>query len=60
MAQRLVEQYQINDVVEIELREDVWVTAVVVKHQHPGIWVQTSTGHQWFITNTRRIRPHLG
>lgn len=60
MAKRLVEQYQVNDVVEIKLRADAWVTAVVVKHQHPGIWVQTITGHHWFITNTGRIRPLKG
>jgi hypothetical protein len=57
MAKRLVEQYQVNDVVEINLRDDVWVTAVVIKQQHPGIWVRTGNGLDWFVTNTGRIRP---
>jgi hypothetical protein len=57
MAKRLVEQYDINNVVEIKMRDGVWVTAVIIKHQHPGIWVQTIYGGQWFITNTTHIRP---
>jgi hypothetical protein len=56
MVKRLVEQYQVNDVVEIKMRNGEWITAVVIKHQHPGIWAQTTTGHQWFVTNPRRIR----
>ena len=57
MVKRLEEQYQVNDVVEINLRDDVWVTAVVIQQQHPGIWVRTVAGHDWFVTNTGRIRP---
>lgn len=60
MVERLVEQYQVGDGVEILLRDGVWQTAVVSSHQHPGIWVQTMTGQQWFVTNTRRIRLTAG
>lgn len=60
MAKRLVEQYQLGEVVEMMLRDEVWQTAVVIRHQHPGIWVRTGTGQQWFVTNTRRIRPLAG
>ena len=59
MAKRIVEQYQINEVVEINMRDGVWITAVVIRHQHPGIWIQTVHGGQWFVTNTTRIRPYI-
>lgn len=59
MAKRLVEQYKINEVVEINMRDGVWITAVVIRHQHPGIWVQTVHRSQWFVTNTTRIRPYI-
>jgi hypothetical protein len=60
MVKRLVDQYQLGDVVEIMLKDGVWQTAVVISQQHPGIWLRTVTGHQWFVTNTRRIRPTAG
>jgi vacuolar-type H+-ATPase subunit B/Vma2 len=56
MVKRLVEQYQMNDVVEVKMKNGVWITAVVIKLQHPGIWVQTITGFQWFVTNSSRVR----
>jgi hypothetical protein len=59
MVKRLEVQYQVDDVVEIKRRDGVWVTAVVIKHQHPGIWVQTIHGEQWFVTNTSHIRPRI-
>ena len=59
MVKRLVDQYAVNDVVEIKMGDEVWVTAVVIKHQHPGIWVQTIHGRQWFVTNTTHIRSRM-
>ena len=59
MVKRLEEQYQADDVVEIKRRDGVWITAVVIKHQHPGIWVQTVRGEHWFVTNTGHIRPYI-
>lgn len=59
MAKRLVERYKLNEVVEIKMRDGVWITAVIIKHQHPGIWVQTIHGEQWFVTNTTHIRPRI-
>ena len=58
MVKRLQEQYQVNELVEIKRRDGVWITAVVVNRQHPGIWVQTGRGEQWFVTNTSHIRPY--
>jgi hypothetical protein len=45
--------------VEIKRRDGAWVTAVVIKHQHPGLWVQTGRGEYWFVTNTGHIRPYI-
>ena len=56
MAKRLVEQYQIGDIVEIRLNDEIWITAVVFMQQHPGIWVQTLAGNRWFVTNPTKIR----
>lgn len=58
MALRLVEQYPLGAAVEIYFEAlDQWLVGVVVAHQPPAVWVQTSNGQQWFVTNGRRIRP---
>ncbi len=57
MVKRLVEQYQIGDIVEIKISDGMWMTAVVIMQQHPGIWVETLSGNRWFVTNTTHIRP---
>ena len=56
MTQRLMEQYQVGDLVEIAFGDGVWQTAVVRQPQHPGLWVQTADGRLWYVTNTKRIR----
>ncbi len=57
MTQRLHEQYEPDDVVEIQFGGDErWWRGRVVRHAPPGVWVQTAHGQMWFVTNTRRIR----
>jgi hypothetical protein len=65
MPQRLSDQFQINDRVEIYLSlpalaslpdEASWQPGTVVGVQHPGLWVATA-GTFWFVTNGRHIRP---
>lgn len=59
MPPRLSEIYQPGALVEIlfELAgEQRWLAGRVVMHQHPGLWVRTSDGRAWFVTNARRIR----
>ncbi|MBE2234102.1 MAG: hypothetical protein IAE85_11455 [Anaerolinea sp.] len=34
-----------------------WLAGQVVGAQPPGLWVRLAEGSQWFVTNTRRIRP---
>lgn len=61
MARRIYEQYAPDDRVEIVFgnrADEEWQAAVVVRREPPGIWVQTSDGREWFMTNTYRIRPH--
>ena len=31
--------------------------AVLVRADPPGLWVMTTDGQEWFVTNTYRIRP---
>jgi len=71
MPQRLSDQFQINDRVEIYLGapalasapalaglpdEAGWQAGTVVGRQHPGLWV-AALGTFWFVTNNRHIRP---
>lgn len=57
MPPRLIETYPIGAAVEITFDDgDRWIRGVVVKHDHPGVWVQTADGRVWFVTNLRRIR----
>jgi hypothetical protein len=56
MAERLTEMYPLETAVEIWLNEQVWLSGVVVSHQHPAVWVKTEDGRSWFVTNRRRIR----
>jgi hypothetical protein len=60
MVQRLTEQSRVGDAVEIYLSSDdepEWQPGIVEMLQHPGVWVGTSDGRTWFVTNGRRIRP---
>jgi hypothetical protein len=60
MAERLTERFDVGDRVEIAFvagDEAPWYPALVVLHAPPGVWVQTTDGRFWFVTNTRRIRP---
>jgi hypothetical protein len=61
-----VDQYESGDAVEINLfnvandahpGETNWQPALVLRHDPPGLWVQTPDGRHWFVTNTYRIRP---
>lgn len=60
MRQRVYEAYAAGDRVEIRFAnrdENEWQPAVVVRRDPPGVWVRTSDGHEWFVTNSFRIRP---
>ena len=60
MPPRLAEIYKAGDIVEILLAAaegESWRPALVRDFQHPGVWVQTTDRHLWFVTNGRRIRP---
>ena len=59
MAKRLVDRFQLNDLVEICLTTHegaVWQAGQVVSAEYPGLWVLVA-GTFWFVTNGRRIRP---
>jgi hypothetical protein len=59
MPARLSETYQPGDLVEIAFHEGDdrrWLPGRVLMHQHPGVWIRTSDGNTWFVTNTQRIR----
>ena len=59
MAQRLTERFAVNTAVEISFAtSDRWHSGIVIAHDPPGVWVQTTAnGQRWFVTNGRRIRP---
>lgn len=59
VAQRLVEQYKLYEPVEICLRTvrgEEWKAGRIIQLDHPGVWVETTAGTHWFVTNSRRIR----
>jgi hypothetical protein len=59
VTQRLVDRFQINDLVEVYLTTATgagWQPGQVVGAEHPGLWV-AAAGTFWFVTNGRRIRP---
>jgi hypothetical protein len=55
MVERLVELYAVGTAVEI-LLDERWLAGIVVRHDHPAVWVQTVDGRAWFVTNRQRIR----
>jgi hypothetical protein len=57
MAVRLVDLYPVGEPVEIVLDEQ-WAAGRVVGHEYPAVWVQTTNGACWFVTNGRRIRKY--
>jgi hypothetical protein len=59
MAQRLIERYQVGDLVEITFDDVHWQPATVRQQQHPGLWVQTTDGRIWYVTNTQHIRKSV-
>lgn len=64
MAQRLVEQFPVGSPVEIGFEDRCgapsWVPGVVVRHDHPAVWVRTPDGREWFVTSGKRIRARTG
>ena len=57
MSRRLTDRFPIGTPVEIRFGEqDNWFLGVVVKHQHPAVWVKTADNREWFVTNGSRIR----
>jgi len=57
---RIYDRYTPGQRVEIRFSDaakDEWQAAVVVRPEPPGLWVRTSDGREWFVTNTYRIRP---
>ncbi len=60
MPKRIYETYDAGDRVEISFanqKPDAWYAAVVLRREPPGVWVRTTDGRDWFVTNTYRIRP---
>ncbi len=55
MARRLFELFPVGTSVEI-LLHDAWWSGIVVRHDHPAVWVETADGRAWFVTNRQRIR----
>lgn len=53
---RLVELYRVGTAVQILLADGEWENGRVVAHQHPAVWVQTTAGGRWFVTNRTRIK----
>ncbi|MEM8857412.1 MAG: hypothetical protein AAGD96_03775 [Chloroflexota bacterium] len=54
---RLTERFQVGDHVSIYFKQiDLWIAGVVIKHQRPAVWVRTTDGRDWFVTNGSRIR----
>lgn len=60
MVKRLVDRFSSGDLVEISLGAEQWLEGVVVKLDHPGLWVMLGDGRVWFVTNSRRIRVVAG
>jgi len=56
MVKRLVERFNLGDRVEISFSGEHWYQGVVVKLDHPGLWVLTADHQVWFVTNSGRIR----
>jgi len=56
MPARLATRYPINTLVEITFGDDSWLTARVVDHAFPGVWVEAHDGHLWFVIHPSRIR----
>ncbi len=56
MAKRLIDLYPLREAVEILMGEAMWIPGIVVKHEHPAVWVQSIDGRFWFVTNGQRIR----
>lgn len=59
MPKRIYEQYAPGETVEVTFSDLVakqWQPARVLALEPPGIWVQTTDGARWFMTNTYRIR----
>lgn len=58
MPDRLVDTYPIGSRVLITFgNSGRWLPGVVIKHDHPGVWVvMPSNGEQWFVTHPDRIR----
>ena len=57
MAERLVERFPVGARVEIRFRDaQDWLPGIVIRHQHPAVWVRTEDGIEWFVTNGGRIR----
>lgn len=62
MPKRIAEQFQPGDAVEIifaHLGGTEWIPARVLRHERPGLWVQTADGREWFMTHVYRIRPAI-
>lgn len=60
MTPRLVDRHPVGAPVEVAFEDRcgnaVWVTGVVVRHEHPAVWVRTTDGREWFVTSGKRVR----
>lgn len=58
MSRRLIDLYPLGSLVQVYFPQiDLWLTGAIVDHAHPAVWVQTTDGRRWFVTNSRKIRP---
>ena len=61
MTQRLTDRFQVGQNIELYFpQHERWLPAVVVKLEHPAIWVRTADEQHWFVTNGRRVREATG
>lgn len=60
MPPRLVEQFPVGAPVEVAFEDRcgvaAWFPGVVVRHDHPAVWVRTADGREWYVTSGKRIR----
>ena len=60
-ARRLADEFAVGSSVEVALEDRCgvgrWTPGAIVRHAHPGVWVRTPDGLEWFVTSAKRIRP---
>ena len=61
LTARLVDTFPVGSPVMVAFEDrcglPAWTPGVVVRHDHPGVWVRIPGGSEWFVTSGKRIRP---